>query len=196
MAGQEKEPIQEPITDQNSPVEENIKSTVESEATHETAGLPDAEEETTDPVAAWEVKVTEANDKYLRLYADFENFRKRTNKEKLELRQYASEDLMKKLLDVVDDFERATAAIEQNLTPDAALEGFTIVKGKFFKVLEQQGLKPMQVKGEVFDADLHESITSIPAPSDDQKGKIVDEIQKGYFLNEKPIRFAKVVIGA
>jgi molecular chaperone GrpE len=185
---------QEPLETQNPTDDLNVE--VNTEKPEETAEAPTEAAEPENPLAVIEAKLSEANDKYLRLYAEFENFRRRTNKEKLELRQYASEDLMKKLLDVVDDFERAAVAIEKTQTLEAATEGFTIVKNKFFKLLEVQGLKAMNCTGEVFDADLHESITSIPAPSDDMKGKIIDEIQKGFFLNDKPIRFAKVVIGA
>jgi molecular chaperone GrpE len=190
MVSNEQEPLENQI-----PTEE-VKIEVNTDQPDEAALPADETTETANPLAALEAKLTEANDKYLRLYAEFENFRRRTNKEKLEMRQFASEDLMKKLLDVVDDFERAAIAIDKTQTLEAATEGFSIVKNRLFKLLEVQGLKAMNCAGEVFDADLHESITSIPAPSDDMKGKIIDEIQKGYFLNEKPIRFAKVVIGA
>jgi molecular chaperone GrpE len=143
-----------------------------------------------------EAEITELKDKYLRLYADFENFRRRTAKEKLDLISNANEELMKAVLPVIDDFERAMASFE-TVTEIAPLkEGVTLISSKFTKTLESRGLKPMISKGEIFDADLHESITQFPAPSEDLKGKVIDEVEKGYFLNEKVIRYAKVIIGS
>ena len=134
-------------------------------------------------------------DKYLRLYADFENFRRRTAKEKLETVSFANAELIKSLLPVVDDFERALGSIENATEIDAIKEGVSLIFHKLQKTLETKGLKPMTSKGEVFDADLHESITQFAAPSDDLKGKVIDEIEKGYLLNDKVIRYAKVVVG-
>ena len=100
------------------------------------------------------------------------------------------------LLPVVDDFERAKQALETSTDVALLKEGMTIIQHKLVKTLESKGLKPMVAKGEVFDADLHESVTQFPAPSDDLKGKVIDEIEKGYYLNDKVIRFAKVIIGS
>jgi molecular chaperone GrpE len=141
-------------------------------------------------------EVAELKDKYLRLYADFENFRRRTAKEKLELMATANEELMKAVLPVVDDFERAMVSFEKSTDIEPLKEGVGLIYSKFVKTLEAKGLKPMLSKGEVLDAELHESIAQFPAPTDELKGKIVDEVEKGYFLNDKVIRYAKVVVGS
>ncbi|MGF7218902.1 molecular chaperone GrpE [Spirosoma lacussanchae] len=141
-------------------------------------------------------EVAELKDKYLRLYADFENFRRRTAKEKLELIGQANEGLLQSLIPVVDDFERAMLSMEKTEDVAALKEGVSLIYTKLFKTLEGKGLKPMVAKGEPFNADLHESITQFPAPSDDLKGKVIDEVEKGYYLNDKVIRFAKVIVGS
>lgn len=141
-------------------------------------------------------ELAELKDKYLRLYADFENFRRRTAREKLDLIGNANEGLLQALIPVVDDFERAMQSIENTNDVTALKEGVSLIYTKLFKTLEGKGLKPMTAKGEPFDADLHESVTQFPAPSDDLKGKVIDEIEKGYYLNDKVIRFAKVIVGA
>ncbi|GAB4013563.1 nucleotide exchange factor GrpE [Spirosoma migulaei] len=172
------------------------------EAVTATVGESD---ETTEPASA-ESFVAETNkignelaelkDKYLRLYADFENFRRRTAKEKLDLISNANEGVLKALIPVVDDFERAMQSIESTNDVAALKEGVSLIYTKLFKTLEGKGLKPMTSKGEPFNADLHESVTQFPAPSDDLKGKVIDEIEKGYYLNDKVIRFAKVIVGS
>ena len=141
-------------------------------------------------------KLDELNDKYLRLFSEFDNFRKRTQKEKLELYKTASEDVMVALLPVLDDFERALKVSEENETDATHMEGIELIYNKFRKTLEQKGLECMESQGKEFDTDYHEAITNIPAPSDDMKGKVVDVIEKGYKLNDKVIRFAKVVVGS
>lgn len=141
-------------------------------------------------------EVAELKDKYLRLYADFENFRRRTAKEKLDLISNANEGVLQALIPVVDDFERAMQSIEHTNDVTALKEGVSLIYTKLFKTLEGKGLKPMVSKGEPFDADLHESVTQFPAPTDDLKGKVIDEIEKGYYLNDKVIRFAKVIVGS
>ncbi|QIP15360.1 nucleotide exchange factor GrpE [Spirosoma aureum] len=141
-------------------------------------------------------ELAELKDKYLRLYADFENFRRRTAREKLDLISNANEGLLQALIPVVDDFERAMQSIETTDDIAAVKEGISLIYNKLFKTLENKGLKPMSSKGETFNADLHESVTQFPAPSDDLKGKVIDEIEKGYYLNDKVIRFAKVIVGA
>ncbi len=148
------------------------------------------------PELGTESQYAELNDKYLRLYSDFDNFRKRTLKEKIESSKYASADIIIKLLPVVDDFERAMKAFDA--TPDAgqaARDGMVLIYNKFISVLQQQGLAPMRTAGESFDTDFHEAITNIPAPTPELKGKVVDEVEKGYLLNGKVIRYAKVVVG-
>ena len=140
--------------------------------------------------------LAELKDKYLRLYADFENFRRRTAREKLDLISNANENLLQALIPVVDDFERAMQSIDSTDDVTALREGISLIYIKLYKTLEGKGLKPMSAKGELFDADLHESITQFPAPSEDLKGKVIDEIEKGYYLNDKVIRFAKVIVGS
>ena len=141
-------------------------------------------------------EATEWQNKYLRLYAEFDNFKRRTSKERLELLQIAGKDVISDLLTVLDDFERAQKSIETATDVVAVKEGVTLVQHKLKSILNQKGLKEMESKGKEFDADLHEGITSIPAPSADLKGKVIDELEKGYLLNDKVIRFAKVIIGA
>lgn len=141
-------------------------------------------------------EAAEWNNKYLRLYAEFDNYKRRTTKERLELFQTAGKDVILSLLPVLDDFERALRSIENAAEVDSVKEGIILVQQKLKNILAAKGLKEMEAKGVVFDPDLHEAITNIPAPADDLKGKNIDELEKGYYLNDKVIRFAKVVVGA
>ncbi|MFD2164071.1 nucleotide exchange factor GrpE [Paradesertivirga mongoliensis] len=141
-------------------------------------------------------ELAEANNKYLRLYAEFDNYKRRTNKERIDLLQTAGKDVLVSLLPVVDDFDRALKSMETATDVSAVKEGIVLVQNKLKSILTQKGLKEMESVGTVFDADIHEAITNIPAPSDDLKGKVIDEVEKGYYLNDKVIRFAKVVVGA
>lgn len=139
----------------------------------------------------------QAKDKYIRLYSEFENFRRRTAKEKIDLIKTANEDMMLAVLPILDDFERAKKAIEAKNEEGADKEGFDLIYNKLLKILEQKGLQPMaDLVGKDFDSEIQEAITSIPAPEDGLKGKVVDVVEKGYSLKEKVIRFAKVIIGA
>jgi len=134
-------------------------------------------------------------EKYIRLYSEYENYRKRTAKEKIDLITSASENVIKELLPILDDFERA---IDNNKNvEDASVlkEGFDLIYSKMHKGLINQGLKPMEANGKDFDSEIHEAITKIPAPNEKLKGKVVDVIEKGYQINEKVIRYAKVVVG-
>lgn len=140
-------------------------------------------------------QLAEANDKYARLFAEFDNYKKRTSKERVELIQTAGQAVISKLLTVLDDFDRALNAMTGTQDVEAVKEGVELVNNKFRKILENEGLKEMSVMGEVFDADFQEAITTIPAPSEDMKNKVIDVVEKGYTLNDKVIRFAKVVIG-
>lgn len=150
-----------------------------------------------DPIEKLRDDLNEARDKYLRLYADFENYRKRVAKEKVDFLTTANEELIVKLLPILDDFERAQKSMSADQqASEVARQGFELIYTKFVKVLEGKGLKAMTAKGESFNPDLHEAITQFPAPSDDMKGKVIDEVEKGYMLGEKVIRFAKVVVGA
>lgn len=184
-------------TEFNIDKEENEAELVEGTdtVTSDNVEASDAQE-VKDPIETYKAEIAELKDKYLRLYADFENFRRRTSKEKLEMIAGAGSETVKAILPIVDDFERAKVSFDNSTDIDALREGVDLIYTKLVKTLEGKGLKPMVSKGETFDADLHESIAQFPAPSDDLKGKVVDEIEKGYFLNDKVIRFAKVVVGA
>jgi molecular chaperone GrpE len=141
-------------------------------------------------------ELAEAKDKYLRLYSEFENYRRRTAKEKLELIQTGTEGLITALIPVIDDFERAQKSNEEDADVKSVQEGMTLIANKLNNTLIQKGLKVMDSKqGIAFDPELHEAITQIPAPSKKLKGKVVDVIEKGYFLGDKVVRFAKVVTG-
>lgn len=146
-------------------------------------------------VDALEEKVAELNDKYLRLFSEFDNYRKRTAREKIEMTKTASEGLIKDLLPVLDDMERAlvnTPQVEQN---KELREGIELIFSKFFKILESKGLKAIDAKGLDFNTDFHEAIAKFPAPTPEQKGKVIDDTMRGYTLNDKVIRFSKVVVG-
>lgn len=142
-----------------------------------------------------ERKLEEANDKYTRLLAEFENYKRRTAKEKIEIIQSAGKEVIAKLLPTLDDFDRALASMDQATDIASVKQGIELVSSKFRKTLEQEGLKEMDVLGASFDSELQEAITTIPAPSEDMKNKVVDVVEKGYFLNGKVVRYAKVVIG-
>jgi len=168
-----------PIADQGVEAEENSNNSAEE-------GL--------DPFKKLQDDLSEAKDKYVRLYAEFDNHRRRTSKEKLELIQNANEQLIIALLPVVDDFERAEKSSSD--PANSGIEGFLLIKNKLWKVLDQYGVKVMETgAGSDFDPDFHEAITQVPSPDESMKGKIVDVVEKGYLLNDKVIRFAKVVIG-
>ncbi|MBK6947487.1 MAG: nucleotide exchange factor GrpE [Haliscomenobacter sp.] len=137
----------------------------------------------------------ELKDKYLRVYADFENFKKRAIKEKLELLRTAAQDTITTLLPVLDDFERARQNAEKEGSTEKMSEGVLLVYQKLFSTLKSLGLEEMITADQVFDPEVHEAITEIPVPTDERKGKIVDTIQKGYKLGDKIIRYAKVVVG-
>ena len=180
------------MKDQNEELKE--QEAQEENAANEAA---EKEEENIDPVQQLEESVRESKDKYLRLYSEFENFRRRTAKEKMEIISTASKDLIIDLLPVLDDFERALTSSEKEGESGGASEGLKLISQKFRKALEGRGLKEIEVKqGDDFNDEFHEAITQIPAPSEDLAGKVVDVIEKGYFMNDKVIRFAKVVTGA
>ncbi len=148
-----------------------------------------------DQLEALQAELDESKDKYLRLFAEFENFKKRNTKERLELIKTAAQDTVGAILPVLDDFDRAKKSAEDDSTSETISEGVLMVYNKLYKTLENIGLNPMESTGEVFDPEFHEAITEIPAPSEDMKGKIIDTVEKGYTLNDKIIRFAKVVVG-
>ena len=142
-----------------------------------------------------EDKVKEEKDKFLRLFAEFENYKRRTAKERIELFSTASEEVMLSLLPILDDFDRASAEIEKD-KDNEIFKGVLLIKNKLFDSLKSKGLALIEVnKGDGFNADNHEAVTQIPAPTKDMEGKIIDVIEKGYKLGEKVIRYPKVVIG-
>ena len=171
-------------------VSENMVEETTSQENSEAAGTDEKS-----ALVKAQADLAESKDKYIRLYSEFENFRRRTAKEKLEMVQTANEQLINALLPVVDDFERAEKSFQNKNDKDA--EGFFLIHSKFKKVLDQYGVKTMAVSsGSDFNVDQHEAITQIPAPDEKLKGKVVDVVEKGYLLNDKVIRFAKVVIGS
>jgi len=166
--------------------EQEDKSVKKSKSTKKTAA--------TKKVNELNEKNNELNDKYLRLYSEFDNYRKRTIKEKIDLQKSASQDLIADLLPVIDDFERALQAFEEHKADEETIKGIELIYNKLFNLLVQKGLEPMNSMGTEFNTDYHEAITNIQV-DDDMKGKVVDVIQKGYLLNDKVLRFAKVVVG-
>jgi molecular chaperone GrpE len=157
----------------------------------QTGDVGDGENDTVN----WPEKAAELNDKYLRLYSEFDNFRRRTQKERGDLIKSAGKDIISDLLSVVDDFDRTIDAMDKTEDVKAFTEGVKLVQQKFISTLSKQGLTHFETKGQPFDPELHEAITKIPSPSKDLKGKVVDVIEKGYMLNEKVLRYAKVVVG-
>ncbi|MBO3699565.1 nucleotide exchange factor GrpE [Roseivirga sp. E12] len=186
-----KETVEETnVVTEEQPIEETIENGAETESEEQEEDDLTAEEKL-------EIELGEAKDKYLRLYSEFENFRRRNAKERIDLIKTASSDLMTELLPIVDDFERANQANEKQEDIDAVKEGFSLIHNKLLKSLEAKGLKLMETeKGTDFDADLHEAVTQFPVEEKKLKGKIIDTVEKGYYLGEKVIRFAKVVIGS
>ena len=136
-------------------------------------------------------KLAEMNDKYVRLYSEYENYRKRTNTEKADLIINGSKDMIKAILPVVDDMERALASMADD---DSAKEGVQLIYNKLMNILSQKGLSPIEAKGTKFDENLHEAVTQFPAAEESQKGTVVDVVEKGYYLNSKVLRYAKVVV--
>ena len=140
-------------------------------------------------------KIDELNDKYLRLYSEFDNYRRRTSKERIELGKTASAEIITDLLPVLDDFERAIKSAVDTQDCNAVKEGVNLIFNKFRNILEKKGVKAIEAIGQDFNTDFHEAITYIPASSEELKNKIVDELEKGYLLGDKVIRYSKVVIG-
>ncbi|MBL4586963.1 MAG: nucleotide exchange factor GrpE [Flavobacteriales bacterium] len=184
MSKKEKEEMQEELT------EEKVEETVAEDQSEKD---PEVEK---DPLEELQTQYNQLNDKYLRLYSEFENFRRRTAKERLDLMKSAGEDVFILMLPVLDDFKRALENMKTAKDISSVKEGVELIYHKLDKELTNKGLKPMESKGEVFDSEFHEALTQIPAPSKKEKGKVVDVIEEGYFLNDKVIRFAKVVVGS
>ncbi len=179
----------------NTAPENNLQTDIKNEvpSSYDTQGGSDQPSQEAE-LARLKDELAEMKDKYLRLYSDFENFRRRTLRERQELLLAAGENTLKQMLPVMDDFERAEKSFQNSNPKD--LEGLQLISNKFRKILEQNGVKPMELgKGSDFNPEYHEAISQVPAPSDDLKGKVVEVVEKGYLLYDKIIRHAKVVIG-
>ena len=185
---------EDPLVENNTS-EESLENTA-TENTEAEAMETEGPEEEISVEEKLQQEVATLNDKYLRLFAEFDNYKRRTQKERVELLQTAGKDIIVSLLPVLDDFERAIKATE--LTTDVApvKEGVVLIQSKLKGLLNQKGLSEIASLDTEFNTDLHEAITQIPSPSPKQKGKVLDELEKGYTLNDKVIRFAKVVVGA
>ena len=191
MSTQENHNVEEEMAKQEETVTENAEQQAAAEAAEE-------QQEVADPVMqeleAANATIEEQNDKYLRLSAEFDNYRKRTLKEKAELIKNGGEKAISAILPILDDLERALQNMQKADDVKAMYEGIDLIYQKFLKGLSQEGLQKMEPVGEVFDTDYHEAVALVPAPSEDQKGKVLDCVQTGYKLNDKVIRHAKVVV--
>ena len=147
------------------------------------------------PMEKLQADYNELNDKFLRLFSEFDNFRKRTQREKLDIIKSGGSDVMKSILPVIDDFERAAKANENNQDPDSLKSGFNLIHTKFEQILLTKGLKRMDLIGTDFNSDISEAIANVPVTDASQKGKVIDIAEQGYYLNEVIIRFANVVVG-
>lgn len=185
---------QEQVFQQTTSTESNLTDS-NTQTPQGDAQQTDTSQANEDKVAELTTQLEEMKDKYLRLTAEFDNYRKRTLKEKADLIKFASEEVLKDLLPVIDDLDRALKAIETANDINAVKEGIALIVNKFNDFLKAKGVKEIDALGKELDTDLHEAITKIPVQDDAQKGKIVDVIQKGYMLHEKVMRFSKVVVG-
>ena len=179
----------------NAQTDENVEGAVDDETqpdNDETEPQPDVEVDNEPTV---EEQLEQQKKEYLFLMADFDNFRKRTLQEKQDLIKNGAAKAMEQLLPVVDDFERALDAIDKGGDIESLKEGVNLIYNKFIKYLKQQNVEAINSTGEMFDTDLHEAVTTFPAPSDDLKGKVIDTVLKGYMINDKVLRHAKVVVG-
>jgi molecular chaperone GrpE len=185
---------------ENKDIAEELESVNEARL-HNKGAIDNSDEiEETDPILSLEEKhkqeLEEANNKYLRLYAEFDNYKRRTSKERVDLLQTAGKDVIADLLPVLDDLERALKSMETAQELTVVKEGVDLVFQKLKSSLTKKGLKEMESIGKEFNADLQEAITKIPAPNKELVGKVIDEVEKGYFLNDKVLRYAKVVVGS
>ncbi|MBN2805843.1 MAG: nucleotide exchange factor GrpE [Prolixibacteraceae bacterium] len=162
---------------------------------NEKSSRKDRKDKSAEKIQELEQLIADKDDKYLRLQAEFDNYRKRTLKEKMDLIKSGGESLLINILPVIDDFDRAIKMMETAQENTAIAEGVNLIYKRFNDFLQQNGVKEIEAIEKEFDLDLHEAITKIPAPNEALKGKVVDVVQKGYYLNDKVIRFAKVVIG-
>lgn len=193
MSKNEQEQVKEEKMQQEETQTEAQNAEVESQNAEEEQ--PAKEETPEDKIAALQAELEKSQKEYLFLMAEFDNYRKRTVKEKAELIKNGGEKAMLGLLPVIDDFERAIDAIDKSSDVEGLKEGVDLIYNKFMKYLESQQVKPMESTGTDFDADIYEAVTTFPAPDESMKGKVIDTVQKGYTINEKVLRHAKVVVG-
>lgn len=193
MSKKEQEQVKEEELQQEETQTEAQNAEVESQGAEEEQ--PAKEETPEDKIAALQAELEKSQKEYLFLMAEFDNYRKRTVKEKAELIKNGGEKAMLGLLPVIDDFERAIDAIDKSSDMEGLKEGVDLIYNKFMKYLESQQVKPMESTGTDFDADVYEAVTTFPAPDESMKGKVIDTVQKGYTINEKVLRHAKVVVG-
>jgi molecular chaperone GrpE len=186
MQQKEHDPVKK--NEEQEPGVENQETSPVAEDITETAG-------TEEEIAKLTAELSELKDKYLRQAAEFDNYRKRTAREIVEMSKTAGKDVIISLLDVLDDCDRAQVQMQQTAESSVIKEGSTLIFNKMRNTLQAQGLKVMESIGKAFDPDLHEAVAEIPAPDAGMAGKVIDEVQKGYYLNDKIIRFAKVVVG-
>jgi len=177
------------------PTAEATVNTAEQEQGSVHQSADNQEDKASSSQESLQAEVAELKDKYLRLLAEFDNYRKRVSREKIEIINTAAQDTLSALLPVLDDFDRAKRIAEQEGSTEPFSEGMQLLYHKLYSVLRQKGLEPMESNGIAFNAEQHEAITEIPAPTEELKGKIVDTIEKGYSLHGKIIRYAKVVVG-
>ena len=193
MSKKEQEQVKEEELQQEETQTEAQNAEVESQNAEEEQ--PAKEETPEDKIAALQAELEKSQKEYLFLMAEFDNYRKRKVKEKAELIKNGGEKAMLGLLPVIDDFERAIDAIDKSSDVEGLKEGVDLIYNKFMKYLESQQVKPMESTGTDFDADIYEAVTTFPAPDESMKGKVIDTVQKGYTINEKVLRHAKVVVG-
>lgn len=193
MSKNEQEQVKEEELQQEETQTEAQNAEVESQNAEKEQ--PAKEETPEDKIAALQAELEKSQKEYLFLMAEFDNYRKRTVKEKAELIKNGGEKAMLGLLPVIDDFERAIDAIDKSSDVEGLKEGVDLIYNKFMKYLESQQVKPMESTGTDFDADIYEAVTTFPAPDESMKGKVIDTVQKGYTINEKVLRHAKVVVG-
>lgn len=187
MEHRENEILDTQVPETNQVADETSAQQPEEQPKEQTAQISEIEKLT--------LEVAEQKDKYLRLFAEFDNYKRRTSKERIELITTAGKDIMVSLLDILDDIDRAEKNLEQATDFDTQKEGVQLVFNKLRSNLQQKGLKAFESIKQDFDVEKHEAITEIPAPSEELVGKVIDEVQKGYMMGEKIIRFAKVVVG-
>lgn len=185
------------ISDNNNKEKQEISDSGESttQFSDNSAGEKGVSDKVVPEVKTDEERLAEMQDKYIRLSAEFDNYRRRTLREKMELSKYAGENLLLGIIPLMDDFERALKHIDSSLDSDALKDGIDIIYGKFSDFLKQNGVKEIDALNSNFNVDIHEAVAKVPVEEADKKGKVVDVVLKGYYLQDKVLRFAKVVVG-